>query len=118
MAGIGTALQPLGTFCRPILVGLLGFRVRHASLRSLLGSVALVRLSCLVPGSRWSWLQRFAAFDTVVVVEVAGGAQRLVVQTYAAGHLGQLFGKPMNRLQLLRRGGQFVLARLQKFLVA
>src|SRR5580658_716671 len=45
-------------------------------------------VSRLIPWPCRSWLQSFAPLDPVVLIQVAGCAQRLVVQAYAAGHFG------------------------------
>src|SRR5580704_1020742 len=73
--------------------------------------------SAQLPGARRGGMLGFPAFDAVVLIKVAGSAERLVIEADAAGKLGQLLGKLVNRPQLRSRGRQLVLAGLQKLLI-
>jgi len=71
-----------------------------------------------LPGLRWRCLRFLAALEAVVLVEIAGRPQGLVVETRAAGNLFELFRERVNCVQLRCRCGQFKLGRFKEFLVA
>ena len=51
------------------------------------------------PGGGLGGLGRFPALEAVVLIEIAGGAERLVVEADAAGDLGEFFGEEVNGLK-------------------
>src|SRR5579863_1730157 len=77
-----------------------------------------VQFAGCVPRPCRGRLGGFAALESVVLIEVAGRAQRLVVKIDIANQCFQLFAERMNRSQLGCRRGQLVLGSLKELLVS
>src|SRR5581483_2198897 len=59
-----------------------------------------------------------SALEPVVLVQITGGSQRLIVEADCAGNLFQFLAKCMDCLQLGRRGGNLILGCLNELLLA